>query len=124
MKLEFDNRQTIEMLKQNLIRGAILREPIYVTEKHRGCGKTTALIDFAKEFDFTVIVNEHLVKMIKQDFNYHKITSFDHFNHTTRHLIGHPKNEKFVHDEGISTDKINQLKNMYNLDIITGFSRR
>jgi hypothetical protein len=101
---------TVPVIKQALVKGAVLREPIRTVEYQRGIGKTTALVEFAKEYDFTIIVmHRGIASNLRDYFKYDKIIS--------QSDIGkQPIDTKFVYDEEVEQSKLKGLRH-----VVTGF---
>lgn len=95
--------QIIEALKE----AAIKREPIHTDRYLRGVGKTTALIDFAIQYDFYVVV-PHFAQQYIDRTGYEKIIS-------ASDLYKFRCDEKLVFDEGVKTSRL------AGYQVITGF---
>lgn len=97
-------------LVEQLKMASILRDTVDTNkEMHRGIGKSTALVKFAQEFGFTVIVPTHNLKnaLIEE-------TGYENIIHERE--IGEQKiKSRFVHDEGVD------LSRLKGLDVVTGF---
>ncbi|MED1125483.1 hypothetical protein [Bacillus atrophaeus] len=68
---------TKDYIKEELKKSAIIRKPISVSEYfHRGVGKTTALVEFAKEMGLVVVVShKSTAKYLRESFKYESIYS-------------------------------------------------
>lgn len=96
-------------IKDCLIESAIKQEMIEISKYQRGIGKTHALISFAKQYGFSVIVpyNE-TAKRLKEFYNYPKIYGQD-----DRSISG-----KCVSDESVYLEL---FRGKEDIKIITGF---
>ncbi len=109
---------TIPVFKKALIKGAILREPVPTNRQYRGLGKTTALIEFAKEHFLTVIVHsDTIAKSLINIHGYTKIVSID-----SLYYSGYKLGEKYVFDEQVNEGKLYSFvpKN----SVVTGYIMR
>ncbi|MCY9056022.1 hypothetical protein MOE90_20470 [Bacillus spizizenii] len=102
-----------EYLREVLLKAAVNREPVYTYgEVHRGIGKTTALVSFAKELGFTVIVpNNRLALDLRLKTGYENIVG-------ENQVKDQPIATKFVYDDGVDPT---YLKKTYGIKVITGF---
>jgi hypothetical protein len=100
---------TKPVLKKALVDGAIKRESVEVTDRFRGLGKTSALIEFAMEYGFVVVCfHSGIAKRLRSEYGYQNIIG--------QSDIGSQRiDSKFVHDEGVD------LSRLKNLDVVTGF---
>jgi AAA+ ATPase superfamily predicted ATPase len=103
-------RATSEVVYQKLLEGAIKNENLYVYGL-RGIGKTTALIRFAKEFGYGVVIaNGGLVNYFRDEFMYEDI-----YGEKSQMVRGISK--PIVFDEGVDYKKLKKE----GYDVITGF---
>ena len=95
-------KNTTEALIKTLETAAIHRQLIRVHGFQRGIGKTTALIKFAKQYDFCVVLKHKMVaKMFREEFEYHHIISEDEVANQRG-----KRAQKLVVDEGVDTKKL------------------
>lgn len=93
---------------------SVKKEDIKVTTNHRRLGKTKALMEFAKDNNYYVLVgNERIAELFKKQFKYKKIKSIN----SNLDGLGY-----FVYDECCDTKKIEKLKNS-GIGILTGYFR-
>ncbi|MED3440308.1 hypothetical protein P4393_12655 [Bacillus subtilis] len=91
---------TKDYIKEELKKSAIVRKPISVSEYyHRGVGKTTALIEFAKEMGLVAVVaHKSTAKYLRESFKYESIYTASDLNN----LRGTGDDLKMVvYDEGV-----------------------
>jgi hypothetical protein len=95
------------------------------TNELRGIGKTTALVDFAKKYDYGVVLITGTPNLnnLKKELNYKKIyRAYDLLDEEQKIFFrGIEKN--IVIDEGINYEEINKLERL-GFNIITGFTRQ
>jgi hypothetical protein len=104
-----------DVIYNKLLKAAIKQELVRVSQNERGIGKTTTLINFAKEFDLAVVVPlREIAKHLRTQFDYDKIFSVND-------LKGR-KLKRIVVDEGIDVYKLKELKHDKGFEIVTGFS--
>lgn len=95
--------------------GAEKRELIVTELKHRRLGKTKALIDFARDNGYTVLVgNGTIAKMLIREYGYRRIRSVQ-----SNTLDGH---KGFVCDECCSKESIDKMI-LDGHPIFTGFQK-
>lgn len=100
-----------DLVKQQLVLAAEEKRYVYVDEFLRGIGKTTALIEYAREIGATIIVpNSAIATWIKSAYDVDVVTSIN-----LRGSI--PEGKPVVFDEGINPLNLSKL----NLNIKTGF---
>jgi len=103
-------------IKEQLELAAWKNKFITTTTKQRVLGKSRALIEFAKENDYSVIVRDHVAeKHHVHNYEYGQIVS-------AKKLLDyvHEENKSFVVEEGVGEEIIKELiKRGYK--IITGF---
>lgn len=100
-----------DYLKEMLLKASVTGEIINVTGYHRGIGKSTAIVEFAKEFGLTAIVNHRNTKArLMHETGYDKII-------VQNEIGGQPIDSRFVHDEDVD------LSRFKNINIVTGFNR-
>lgn len=110
MKLQLANRSIYNCLEL----AAAKREYIEIELRHRKLGKTTALIQFAKENGYVVLVGSVAeAKVLIREYGYRLIKSIN------SNLDGYPF---FVFDETAPREKIEAMKEDGQI-IITGFLR-
>lgn len=102
--------KTEKLLSNKLEQGVRLNKFIDVSG-FRGIGKTYSLINFAKKYDYTVIVPRE-DSYFRDEYNYDEI-----YNQNSIQLRG-IRNKKCIVDEGVNIDKV---KNELGLNIITGY---
>jgi predicted RNase H-like nuclease (RuvC/YqgF family) len=103
---------TKDAIKEALKEASIKREFVYIGNYQRGIGKTTALIEFAKEFNFMVVVPTYIqAENCREYFGYDKIIS----QYEVPNLKG--AKCKFVFDERVEPSIFNQ----FHLEVVTGF---
>lgn len=96
---------------RTLEKGAILKELIEIAEFQRGIGKTTALIEFAINYNFGVVVkNKYTAKYFRESFKYPYIFSVNEIKRGMSPI-------KVVVDEGVDLNKVNET----GLEVVTGF---
>ena len=100
-----------QILKNKLKQGRQQKKLIDITG-FRGIGKTTELINFAKNNNFLVIVPQH------PNYNYKSRYGYKNIYHHMDHSIRENRNINCVVDEGVD---INRVKNELRLNIITGY---
>src|SRR5699024_8523561 len=89
------------------------REPILTEIKHRKLGKTTALIEFAKDNGYTVLVGSNeIARHLSKEHSYEWIKSI-----RSKCLYGH---KGFVFDECCPTEIIEKMM-QEGQPILTGF---
>ena len=67
-----------DLLMRKLEEGKDKKELVY-TQNMRNIGKTYTLVEFAKKYDYTVIVNDlRLACKLRKDYNYDNIESNEH----------------------------------------------
>lgn len=90
------------------------KEPIITELKHRRLGKSKALIDFARDNNYTVLVgNGTIAKYFIKEYGYRNIKSIN------SNLDGH---KGFVYDECCSKKEISALIKSGQL-VLTGFQK-
>lgn len=88
-------------------------ELINTNRKNRKLGKTTALVEFARLNDYTILTpNSGVAKLINKYFGYKKVKSIK--SYTLDALPG------VVIEEGCTSEDIQSIKNQ-GINIITGF---
>jgi predicted AAA+ superfamily ATPase len=91
-------KSTSEIVYKKLLEGAIKNENVWVYGL-RGIGKTTALIQLAKEFGFIVVVKSHiLAHYLRDEFEY------DYIFGEKDNITGLGKS--IVFDEGVDYKKL------------------
>jgi hypothetical protein len=111
LNLELANRSILNCLELAAEKG----EFIYTRRDQRRLGKSKALIQFAKENGYVVLVHSQIVaREFKKRYEYQFIKEIDYPN---RYLDGLGP---FVFDEGCSPAHINELTR-HGFKIITGF---
>lgn len=100
---------------KNLLKLGLYKNKLIYTNNIRGIGKTTALIQFAKENDFGVIVKNtnRCINDLKRQFNYNFI-----YNENNISCMRSSKIQNFVIDE--SVNNILDLQRFIN--IVTGLT--
>lgn len=84
--------------------------------RHRTLGKTTALIQFAKQRGYTVLVpNKTMVKHLINEHGYERIDCVN-----SLFLDGE---RNYVFDEGVTEEDIDRLTRIKGINIITGFMK-
>lgn len=92
------------------------KQIINTTISHRKIGKTKALIQFAKDNDYCVLVGSKIIaKALIKEYGYKKIRSIN-----SACLDGLPP---FVFDECCPREKIEQMKKNGHI-ILTGFAKK
>lgn len=114
MKLDLSQRSIKECLEL-----ATRRSEHVLTNRHqRTIGKTTALIEFAKENNYIAIVNcDAIANGLRFEFNYEKIIGID--RHHKLNKLSEDSNA-IVFDECCKPEQIEQLVNL-GFKVITGF---
>ncbi|AFU14600.1 Putative oxidoreductase [Bacillus thuringiensis MC28] len=114
MKLNLSQRNIKECLELATRRG----EHVLTNRYQRMIGKTTALIEFAKENNYIAIVNcDAIANELRFEFNYEKIIGID--RHHRLHKLSEDSNA-IVFDECCKPEQIEQLVNL-GFKVITGF---
>lgn len=114
MKLDLSKRS----IKDTLELAAKNGEHILTRSLQRMIGKTTALIEFAKEHNYIVTVNhEAIANGLRSDFDYKHIVGIDRINELNI-LDGCSK--EIVFDECCNPERIKQLVNQ-GFKVVTGF---
>ncbi|PGB25387.1 hypothetical protein COM06_17740 [Bacillus toyonensis] len=114
MKLDLSERSIKECLKLAVERG----ENVLTNQHQRVIGKTTALIEFAIEHKYIVVVNnEAIANGLRFEFNYDHIVGIDRI-HALKIIDG--RNKEIVFDECCSPERIDQLVNL-GFKVVTGF---
>lgn len=86
---------TIPAIKEALTKGAIQRVSVETNTYQRGIGKTTALVEFAKEHGLTVVVPvPSMARDLRELHDYKRIIS-------TSEIERQRMDTKFVYDEGV-----------------------
>lgn len=110
MEIKLAHRSLYNLLEV----AAAKREPIITELKHRRLGKTKALINFASDNDYTVLVGSGTIaKMLIKEYGYRQIKSIN------SNLDGYMH---FIYDECCAKEDINVLLRDKQL-IITGFQK-
>ncbi|MER1284900.1 oxidoreductase [Bacillus sp. C5(2022)] len=99
---------------ETLEKAAVDRELVYVRAGQRCLGKTTALIEFARKHDCEIMVHRNMLGYYKTEHPDVKVRS-----HLSKKWV--TPSDRFVCDEGVPQDAIDELKRGGNL--ITGFVR-
>lgn len=111
MKLELANRSILNLLEIAAAKG----EYIDVQLKNRKLGKTKALIQFAKENDYTVLVGSVTeAKFLIKEYGYRSIKSVNSYT-----LEGF---SFFVFDESVTKKQVDTLRKNGKI-VLTGFAR-
>jgi hypothetical protein len=97
-------------LRKTLSVGAVNRELVVVSEFQRAIGKTTALLNFAEDHNFIVVVKSRGIAHLKAVV---RIVSQDE-------ALRLPEGTKVVVDEGVD---VNALKHS-GLDVVTGYTTK
>lgn len=109
MELRLANRTINNLLEIASLKGEYIRTLI----NHRKIGKTTALVQFAKDNGYFVLVGSTAIaKFLIREHGYKNIRTIN--------SIALDGISGFVFDECCPIDRINQLKEM-NLNVVTGF---
>lgn len=104
-----------DLLLQKLELAKETKQLVY-TQGIRNIGKTYALVEFAKKYDYIVVVcNSQLAISLRKECNYNKICSNDIKDFNNRYILA----SKVVIDEGVKN--ISELKSLY-CDIVTGYT--
>lgn len=110
MEIKLANRSLYNLLEI----AAERREPIITKMNHRKLGKTKALIEFARDNKYTVLVGSGTIaKMLIKEYGYRDIKSIK------SNLDGIMY---FVYDECCSKEDIEKLMNSGQL-VLTGFQK-
>lgn len=110
MKMHLANRSIYNLLELAAAKG----ELIEVNIRHRGIGKTKALVQFANENGFHVLVqNNHQAKMLSKEYGCERVKSINGVLDGIRHV---------VIDETITWKQIGEAK-AAGMFIVTGFVR-
>lgn len=112
MNFELANRSILNLLEL----ASLKKEWIYTESRHRKLGKTKALIQFAKENDYLVVVPNNMVaKMYRRVHGYERVRS-------VRSTLwdGTPP---IVFDEGCTKEQIESL-DKFGVTVVTGFMKR
>lgn len=114
MKLDLSQRSIKECLELATRRG----EHVLTNRHQRVIGKTTALIEFAIEHKYIVVVNDDAIANgLRFEFNYERIVGMDRI-HALNIIDG--LNKEIVFDECCKPEQIEQLVNR-GFKVITGF---
>lgn len=109
MKLHLANRSIYNCLELSAAKHDYIETEI----RHRKIGKTKALIEFAKDNNYTVLVGStRIAKMLVREYGYHDIKTIK-----SKVLDGH---KGFVFDECCSREDVERMI-MSKQPIITGF---
>ncbi|MGG3800453.1 hypothetical protein [Metabacillus fastidiosus] len=109
MKLKLANSSILNCLEL----AAKKKEFIYTKHHQKGLGKTTALIQFAKENNYVVLVpNQTVARTLRKYFDYQGISNIDS---STLEGFG-----MVVFDEGCTSKQIEKMKSAGNI-VVTGF---
>lgn len=110
MEIKLANRSLYNLLEV----AAERKEPIITKLNHRKLGKTKALIEFARDNNYTVLVgNGTIAKMLIKEYGYRQIRSI---NSNIEGIM------YFVFDECCAKEDISKLVNGGNL-VLTGFQK-
>ena len=101
---------------QNLLEIAAGKRELIVTElKHRKLGKTKALVDFARDNGYTVLVGSGTIaRLLIKEYGYRHVVSVQ-----SKVLDGH---KGFVFDECCSKEAIERMRDV-GQPVITGFQK-
>lgn len=114
MELDLAQRSIKECLELATRRG----EHVLTNRHQRVIGKTTALIEFAKEHKYIVVVNDDAIANgLRFEFNYERIVGMNRI-HVSNIIDG--LNKEIVFDECCKPELIEQLVNQ-GFKVITGF---
>lgn len=114
MKLDLSQRSIKECLELATRRG----EHVLTNRHQRVIGKTTALIEFAIEHKYIVVVNDDAIANgLRFEFNYERIVGMNRI-HALNIIDG--LNKEIVFDECCKPEQIEQLVNQ-GFKVITGF---
>lgn len=109
MDLKLANRSILNLLELAGAKGEYIETEL----RHRKIGKTTALIQYAKENGYTVLVgNGTEAKYLEKEFGYRLIKSIN-----SHSLEGLPF---FVFDESVTKEQVQELKENGQV-VLTGF---
>ena len=105
---------TSQEIENTLWQAGVRREPITVTLYDRAKGKTTALINFAKEFCFNVIVPfDYMRESLVHEHGYQNIYTVAELKMSTVPY------RPIVFDEGVDYQTLEESK----YEVVTGFIR-
>lgn len=109
MNLHLSNKTIYESLERAASRGELITTRI----NHRVIGKSTALAEFAKDNNYTVLTGSvPAAKLYRAEHNYVKVMS------ASSHLLD--RGEKYVIEEGVTSEQLKALQNK-GFCIVTGF---